>query len=155
MGPFRLSVRVTVLLFQYPFNKIIKFFLRNGINSSFMVTLVPKEINAGLGIYRYLLMGEEIDQTGTTSRRLNIDRKMIGILSIFTILGVFLVISIIIATNTLSALRGFATLQTHWTEARKEATLQLTNYLRSGEEHHYVQFDSALGMIYSGQEIRI
>jgi PAS domain S-box-containing protein len=99
-------------------------------------------------------MKEYLDRTGDSFKRLHIDRKMIGILSIFTVLGICLVISVIIATNTLSALRGFASFQTHWTEARKEASLQLANYIQTGEERYYTRFNSALETIYSAQEIR-
>lgn len=95
-----------------------------------------------------------IGLAGDSTKRLHIDRKMVGILSVFTILGLCLVIALLIATNTLSALRGFASLQTHWTEARKEATLQLDSYLQTSREQYYTRFDSAVGYIRKAREIR-
>lgn len=80
---------------------------------------------------------------------------MIGILSIFAVLGICLVISIILATNTLSALRAYGSLQTHWTEARKEATFQLVNYVRTGEPRHVTRFDNALELIRNARDARI
>lgn len=92
---------------------------------------------------------------GHDSRRLNIDRKMIGILSVFAVFGTFLVITIVIATNTLSGLRGFASLQTYWTEARKEASLQLANFIESSDPAYYVRFDSAMQYVHKAETVRV
>jgi PAS domain S-box-containing protein len=89
-----------------------------------------------------------------SSKRLHIDKKMTAILSVFAVLGICLVVSIVIATNTLSGLRGFATLQANWTEARKEASLQLANYIQTGDEMYFARIDSALKPIHGAQEIR-
>lgn len=88
------------------------------------------------------------------SKRFDIDKKMIGILSVFTCLGVILVVTIIIATSTLSALRGYASLQTHWTEIRKEASLQLVSYFRTEEEQYYKGFSEAVNRIEDIRKIR-
>ncbi len=87
-----------------------------------------------------------------SSKRFDIDKKMIGILSVFTCLGILLVFTIVTATTTMSALRGFASLQTHWTETRKEASIQLTSYLRTGEEQYYQGFNESVDLI---QDIKV
>lgn len=92
---------------------------------------------------------------GHDSRRLNVDRKMIGILSVFAVFGTFLVITIVIATNTLSGLRGFASLQTYWTEARKEASLQLVNFIESSDPVYYARFDSAMQYVQKAETVRV
>lgn len=94
------------------------------------------------------------EKNESTSRRLHIDRKMAGILSVFAALGVCLVISIVIATDTLSALRAYATLQAHWTEARKEATFQLVHYLETQDQPYLARLDSALHLIHSATRVR-
>lgn len=87
-------------------------------------------------------------------RRLHIDRKMGSLLSVFALLGIFLVISIVIATNTLSGLRSYASLQTHWTEARKEASFHLENYISSGDPVHRARLDSSLYLIEQAAKAR-
>lgn len=99
-------------------------------------------------------MGKTKSFTKNTFKRLHIDRKMIGILIVFTVLGIFLTISMVVATNSLSGLRGYASFQTNWTEARKEATFQLVNYVKTKEDHYLARFDSALHLIKSAEEIR-
>ncbi len=89
------------------------------------------------------------------SRRLDIDRAMIGILSVFAVLGVCLVFTIVIATNTLSGLRGFASLQTYWTEARKEASLQLANFIESEDPQYFARFDSAMLYMQKAESVRV
>lgn len=94
------------------------------------------------------------EKTATNFKRLNIDRKVIGILSVVAFLGVCFVIIIIVATSTLSGLRGFGSLQTHWTELRKEATFQLVNYVRTGHSDHLTQFNRAASKLDSARQIR-
>ncbi|MDR8391083.1 PAS domain S-box protein [Aliifodinibius sp. S!AR15-10] len=96
-----------------------------------------------------------LGRTNQRSRRLNIDRNMIGILSVFAFLGICIVITIILATSTLSALRGFATLQTQWTEARKEATFQLVNFVKTGDVVYLANFDSTRSFVDKFTEIRV
>ncbi|HET6527760.1 MAG TPA: histidine kinase dimerization/phosphoacceptor domain -containing protein [Balneolaceae bacterium] len=89
-----------------------------------------------------------------TSKRINLDRKMVGILSIFIILGICLVVSIIIATNTLSALRAYSTLQSNYTERRKEAVFQLVQYAQLQEPVYLQQFYKSLGIIDNARSAR-
>lgn len=94
------------------------------------------------------------NRLGDSTKRLQIDRKMIGILSVFTFLGICLVITIIVATNTLTGLIGFSSMQTHWTEARKEGTQHLISYIRTEDEKHLARFDKAMATIDSARYIR-
>ncbi|WP_421773326.1 sensor histidine kinase [Gracilimonas sp.] len=87
-------------------------------------------------------------------RRLHIDRKMIGILVVFTVLGIFLTISVIVATNSLSGLRGYSTFQVNWTEARKDASFQLLNYINTGEDVYLAGFKDAIQLIDNASNIR-
>ncbi|MFY0685084.1 MAG: hypothetical protein JXR20_11065 [Balneola sp.] len=100
-------------------------------------------------------MNDKISQSKNNSiNRLNVDKKMVSILTVFVILGIFLLISIIVSTNSISALRGFATLQTNWTTARKEVTFQLVNYLRTQDEEFKTQADSSIRLIRKMESIR-
>ncbi len=87
-------------------------------------------------------------------KRLNIDRKMVGILSLFTVLGICMVIIIIIATSTMSALRAYSSLQTHWTEQRKEAVFHFTEYARMQDEPSRNAFFNSLEMIEALKKVR-
>lgn len=99
-------------------------------------------------------MNPNLEKSITRSQELHVDRKMIGILSIFALLGICLVITIVLATNTLSALRAYASMQTHWTEARKESTFQLINYFETSDPRYLARFDSAVGFIENATIIR-
>ncbi|WP_428235717.1 sensor histidine kinase [Gracilimonas sp.] len=87
-------------------------------------------------------------------RRLHIDRKMMGILVVFTVLGIFLTISVIVATNTLSGLRGYSTFQVNWTEARKDAAFHLLNYINTGDDVYLDGFKDAMQLIDNASSIR-
>jgi len=87
--------------------------------------------------------------------RLNVDKKMISILLVFIVLGVFLVISIVATTSSLSALRGFASFQTNWTNARKDVTFHLVNYIRTGDHNYKARMDSSVHHINKMETIRI
>lgn len=79
---------------------------------------------------------------------------MTGILSVFIFLGVCLVITIIVATNTLTGLIGFSAMQTHVTETRKEATQHLISYIHTEDRKHIARFDKAMAIIDSARYIR-
>lgn len=100
-------------------------------------------------------MTNSLKETSKSTQRLHIDRKMVGILSVFTVLGVCLVITILVATNTLSALRGYASLQTHWTEARKEVSMQVGNYFRTEDSQHFSLFKEAITEIEKAEKMRL
>jgi PAS domain S-box-containing protein len=89
-----------------------------------------------------------------TSKRINFDHKMVGILSVFTILGICLVVSIVVATSTLSALRAYSTLQSNYTERRKEATFQLIQYAQHQDGVFLDQFYQSLQIINNARKAR-
>lgn len=89
-----------------------------------------------------------------TARRWYIDRNMIGILSVFSVLGVCLLIIVVVASNTMSALRAYSTLQTHWTESRKEATYLFVEYLREQDEEYLAEFRNSLKIINAARSLR-
>ncbi len=84
-----------------------------------------------------------------------IDRKMIAILAVFFILGIFLVCTVIVATNTISSLRAFSTMQTYWLEARKDATFELIHFVHTGDELHYEKFNESLQLIHDAHDLRV
>ncbi len=77
-----------------------------------------------------------------------------GILVVFTVLGIFLTISVIVATNTLSGLRGYSTFQVNWTEARKDAAFHLLNYINTGDDVYLDGFKDAMQLIDNASSIR-
>lgn len=100
-------------------------------------------------------MNDQENQSEINSvNRLNVDKKMISILLVFVILGIFLLISIIVSTNSLSALRGYASFQTNWTTARKDVTFQLVNYLRTKDEESKVRMVNSVQAIQKMERIR-
>jgi|TARA_R100001591_G_scaffold118174_2_gene139798 PAS domain S-box-containing protein len=87
--------------------------------------------------------------------KLNVDKKVVSILLVFLILVSTLLISIVVSTNSLSALRGFASFQTNWTSARKDVTFQLVNYLRTQDHTFKENMDSSIFLIQEMEHIRI
>lgn len=79
---------------------------------------------------------------------------MVGLLALFVFLGTCLVIILIVATNSLSALRSYSTLQTHWTQTRKEATYQIVQYAQSKNPRYQQGFRSAMRSISNLTQVR-
>ncbi len=101
-----------------------------------------------------MVRNREIKKPGNSFKRLNVDKRMMSILVVFVVLGIFMLASIVVTTNSLSALRGFASFQTVWTSARKEAAFQLVNYLKTKDEQYKTKFDSSLQVIKKAEHIR-
>jgi PAS domain S-box-containing protein len=80
---------------------------------------------------------------------------MIGILLLFVTLGVVLVTILILATNTMSGLRGLSTLQMHWVEARINSTNTLIRYLDTGDKEELERFDHSMSRILSASQMRL
>lgn len=97
-------------------------------------------------------MDYKLDNDANT-QQIDIDKKMIGILAVFAGLGTCLIITIIIASSTLSALRAYGTMQTHWTGARKEASYQLVNFIETKDPHYRSKFDSSLQFINTASSV--
>ncbi|MEP5945720.1 MAG: hypothetical protein ABJ356_14235, partial [Balneola sp.] len=87
--------------------------------------------------------------------KLNVDKKVVSILLVFIVLVVSLLISIVVSTNSLSALRGFASFQTNWTTARKDVTFNLVNYLRTQDQSYKTKVESSVFLIKEMEQIRI
>jgi PAS domain S-box-containing protein len=87
--------------------------------------------------------------------KLNVDKKVVSILLVFIVLVISLLISIVVSTNSLSALRGFASFQTNWTTARKDVTFNLVNYLRTQDQQYKTKVDSSVFLIKEMELIRI
>lgn len=83
-----------------------------------------------------------------------IDRKMVGILLVFIFLGITLVSALILATNTLSGLRAYSTMQSYWTESRKDGTFELLRYLETGALRHLDNFDENMELIIDARYVR-
>jgi PAS domain S-box-containing protein len=86
---------------------------------------------------------------------LYVDRKILTILLIFLFLGIFLVSILIVATSSMSGLRAYSTLQSYWTEARKDATIGLIQYIETGHPAHLDKFDSSMQLIRDAQDLRL
>lgn len=86
---------------------------------------------------------------------LYIDRKMVGILSVFVLLGICLVVSLVVATNTLSGLRAYSTMQGYWTEARNDGTSELILYLKTGNSDHLDHFTDVTRLIRDARELKM
>lgn len=65
-----------------------------------------------------------------------LDRKLVGILSVFILAALILLGIVILSTDTMSALRSYSTMQAHWTEIRKEAVSRLETYVLTGEQRY-------------------
>lgn len=87
--------------------------------------------------------------------KLNVDKKVVSILLVFIVLVISLLISIVVSTNSLSALRGFASFQTNWTTARKDVTFNLVNYLRTQDQDYKAKVDSSVFLIKEMEQIRV
>lgn len=87
--------------------------------------------------------------------KLNVDKKVVSILLVFIVLVISLLISIVVSTNSLSALRGFASFQTNWTTARKDVTFNLVNYLRTQDQSYKTKVESSVFHIKEMEQIRI
>tara|TARA_R110001599_G_scaffold84130_2_gene226760 strand:- start:184711 stop:186492 length:1782 start_codon:yes stop_codon:yes gene_type:complete len=91
----------------------------------------------------------------TSVSKLNVDKKVVSILLVFIVLVISLLISIVVSTNSLSALRGFASFQTNWTTVRKDVTFNLVNYLRTQDQDYKTHVDSSVLLIQDMEQIRI
>lgn len=90
----------------------------------------------------------------TPYQRFNIVRRIVGLLVLFISLGTCLVVILIIATNSLAALRSYSTMQTHWTETRKEATYQIVQFAKTGDFGHQTKFTAAMNTIGNMTQVR-
>lgn len=87
--------------------------------------------------------------------KLNVDKKVVSILLVFIVLVISLLISIVVSTNSLSALRGFASFQTNWTNTRKDVTFNLVNYLRTQDQDYKTKVESSVFLIKDMEQVRI
>lgn len=87
--------------------------------------------------------------------RFSIDAKLVGILSVVAFLGILLVFITILAANTLSSLRSYATIQTHWTEIRKEAASNLESYSITGNQRYLDSFQENIAILQRVEKARI
>ncbi|MEX0906444.1 MAG: histidine kinase dimerization/phosphoacceptor domain -containing protein [Balneolaceae bacterium] len=86
---------------------------------------------------------------------LYIDRKMLGILLIFVIIGVILVSILVMATSSMSGLRAYSTMQSYWTEARKDGTNSLIHFAETGEPYHLDDYKKSTELIHDAQDLRV
>lgn len=82
------------------------------------------------------------------------DKRLIGIFSVFLLAGAVLLTIMLVSTNTISALRSYSTLQTHWTEIRKEAVAELESYAITGEPVFYKGFKKKIGKLEEFSRVR-
>ncbi|MEX2404026.1 MAG: histidine kinase dimerization/phosphoacceptor domain -containing protein [Balneolales bacterium] len=55
----------------------------------------------------------------------------------------------------MSGLRAYSTMQSYWTEARKDGTIALIQYIETGEPDHLKKFDSSMQLIRDAQDLRL
>ncbi|MEX0779208.1 MAG: PAS domain S-box protein [Balneolales bacterium] len=89
-----------------------------------------------------------------TPDRLLVDRKVAGILMVFSVLGLCLVIMIIVSVNTFSGIRGFSTLQAYKFPNYQEVSYNLSQYVITADPQNLVLFDQAMGLIQTDRELR-
>ncbi len=86
--------------------------------------------------------------------RTDIDRKIVAVSSLFAFLGIGLLLLVVMASNSMSALRSFGTLQAYWTESRKEAAYQLEKYILDEKDADLVSLKGAMNVIESATVVR-
>lgn len=86
--------------------------------------------------------------------RFSIDARLVGLMSLIAFLGILLIGFTMIAGETLSAFRSYATMHTHWTEYRKEAVSSLQNYALSGNTKYYENYKRHIHTLNEAEKVR-
>ncbi|HEX6983430.1 MAG TPA: histidine kinase dimerization/phosphoacceptor domain -containing protein [Balneolaceae bacterium] len=94
-------------------------------------------------------------KSNPAENRFKIDVKLIGVLSVFALTGIILLLVVIVAANTISALRSYATLHTHWTGARKEAVIELERFIYTGDQRFFNQFKDKIEILDNAEKARV
>ncbi|MDR9415122.1 MAG: histidine kinase dimerization/phosphoacceptor domain -containing protein [Gracilimonas sp.] len=85
---------------------------------------------------------------------LDVDRKMIGLFMFGTTCAVLLILSVTLAVNFTSGIRGYVGGEGHWTKAQKESVIHLSQYIISEDESDFRNFKSALRIIMGDRTAR-
>lgn len=79
--------------------------------------------------------------------RLNIDRKILGVVSFGLLCALLLILTVNFSINTSSGVRAFASGEAYWAKAQKEAGVHLSNYILTENPDEYEHFISVLRVI--------
>lgn len=80
-------------------------------------------------------------------RRLDADRKIIGVISFGLLCAILLVFMVNISINTSSGIRAYVAGEGYWAKAQKEAGMHLSNYIITENPEEYEHFKSVLRVI--------
>lgn len=80
-------------------------------------------------------------------RRLDVDRKIIGVVSFGLLCALLLIAMVNISINTASGVRAFVAGEAYWAKAQKEAGMHLSNYIITENPEEYDHFRSVLRVI--------
>ena len=83
------------------------------------------------------------------------NRYFYGIITIFIILGVFLIAINHYSTKALTGTRGYISGEGHWTKAQKTAVLNLIRYINLQDEWHYERFNNSLRIVDGYKQARL
>ncbi|HET8865097.1 MAG TPA: histidine kinase dimerization/phosphoacceptor domain -containing protein [Gracilimonas sp.] len=80
----------------------------------------------------------------TGQGRVDIDRKIIGVVSFGLICALLLILMVNISINTSSGVRAYVAGEGYWAKAQKEAGMHLSNYIITENPEEYEHFKSVL-----------
>lgn len=80
-------------------------------------------------------------------RRLDVDRKIIGVVTFGLLCAILLIAMVNISINTASGVRAFVAGEGYWAKAQKEAGMHLSNYIITEDPEEYDHFRSVLRVI--------
>lgn len=72
------------------------------------------------------------------------DKKIIGIIAVLVMLGLFLVVVTNVTSRVLLGARAFVDAESVWSKTQKEASLYLVRYLQEEEQIYYRQFKESV-----------
>lgn len=80
-------------------------------------------------------------------RRLDVDRKIIGVISFGLLCALLLIGMVNISINTSSGIRAYVAGEAYWAKAQKEAGMHLSNYIITENPEEYEHFKNVLRVI--------
>lgn len=87
--------------------------------------------------------------------RLNIDRKILGVVSFGLLCALLLILIVNLSINTSSGVRAFVAGEAYWAKAQKEAGMHLSNYIVTEDPEEYEHFKSVLRIIDGDRVARV
>lgn len=76
--------------------------------------------------------------------RLDVDRKILGLIVFAVFCAVMLILIVNFSTNTLSGIRGYVAGEGYWAKAQKESVMHLSHFIITEDEEDFLSFKSVL-----------